>query len=127
MTNKYGYPIRHGHVCATALTVQDALRLGPAAFAGSHQPPRRPSGVSRAYRSLGLPNPIAANLSLRKRQCGFSESQMIESLSLLQAVAGECPEDIKLLTQDLAKLYEKQGQAQADSDGGSGCHPHRKP
>jgi len=52
---------------------------------------------------------------------------MIESLSLLQAVAGECPEDIKLLTQDLAKLYEKQGQAQADSDGGSGCHPHRKP
>jgi hypothetical protein len=57
-------------------------------------------GVSRAYRSLGLPSLIAANLSLRKRQRGFSESQIIESISLLQAVGGECPEDIKLLTQD---------------------------
>jgi hypothetical protein len=57
-------------------------------------------GVSRAYRSLGLPQLIAANLSLRKRQRGFSESQIIESISLLQAVGGECPEDIKLLTQD---------------------------
>jgi len=57
-------------------------------------------GVSRAYRSLGLPDLIAANLSLRKRQRGFSESQMIESINLLQAVGGECPEDIKLLTQD---------------------------
>jgi hypothetical protein len=57
-------------------------------------------GVSRAYRSLGLPNLIAANLALRQRQRGFSESQIIESISLLQAVGGECPEDIKLLTQD---------------------------
>jgi len=57
-------------------------------------------GVSRAYRSLGLPGLIAANLSLRKRQRGFSEAQIIESISLLQAVGGECPEDIKLLTQD---------------------------
>jgi hypothetical protein len=57
-------------------------------------------GVSRAYRSLGLPDLIAANLPLRQRQRGFSESQIIESVSLLQAVGGECPEDIKLLTQD---------------------------
>jgi len=56
--------------------------------------------VSRAFRSLGLPNLIAANLSLRKRQRGFSESQLIESINLLQTVGGECPEDIKLLTQD---------------------------
>jgi hypothetical protein len=57
-------------------------------------------GVSRAYRSLGLPALIAANLSLRQRQRGFSESQIIESISLLQALGGECPEDIKLLAQD---------------------------
>jgi hypothetical protein len=56
--------------------------------------------VSRAYRSLGLPNLIAANLSLRKRQRGFSEGQMIESICLLQTVGGECPEDMGLLVGD---------------------------
>jgi|SRR5688572_2560672 len=56
--------------------------------------------VSRAFRSLGLPALIAANLPLRKRQRGFSEGQMIESLSLLQAVGGDCPEDIRLLAND---------------------------
>ncbi len=52
--------------------------------------------LSRAYRSLGLPALVAANLSLRKRERGFSEAQLIESISLLQAVGGECPEDIHL-------------------------------
>ena len=56
--------------------------------------------VSRAYRSLGLPDLIAANLSLRKRQRGFSEAQFVESISLLQAVGGECPEDMHLLGGD---------------------------
>lgn len=56
--------------------------------------------VSRAYRSLGLPGLIAANLSLRKRQRGFSEAQLLESAVLLQAVGGECPEDIHLLSGD---------------------------
>lgn len=56
--------------------------------------------VSRAYRSLGLPDLIAANLSLRKRQRGFAEAQFIESISLLQTVGGECPEDMHLLGGD---------------------------
>ena len=30
--------------------------------------------ISRAYRSLGVPQLIAANLSLRKRQRGFAEA-----------------------------------------------------
>ena len=34
--------------------------------------------VSRASRSLGLPALVTANLSLRKRQRGFSEGQFIE-------------------------------------------------
>jgi hypothetical protein len=56
--------------------------------------------ISRAYRSLGLPQLIAANLTLRKRQRGFSEAQMIESLCLLQTIGGECPEDMHLLAKD---------------------------
>lgn len=56
--------------------------------------------LSRVYRSLGLPDLIAANLQLRKRQRGFSEAQLIESICLLQAVGGECPQDIVLLAED---------------------------
>ena len=56
--------------------------------------------VSRASRSLGVPALVAANLSLRKRQRGFSEAQLIESISLLQALGGECPEDMPLLAGD---------------------------
>ena len=56
--------------------------------------------VSRAFRSLGLPALIAANLSLRKRQRGFCEAQMIESICLLQSLGGECPQDLALLDGD---------------------------
>ncbi|MDR3377777.1 MAG: hypothetical protein P4M10_03765, partial [Verrucomicrobiae bacterium] len=34
--------------------------------------------ISRAFRSLGLPQLIAANLTLRQRQRGFAEAQFIE-------------------------------------------------
>lgn len=57
-------------------------------------------GVSRAYRSLGLPALVEANLCLRKRQRGFAEAQFIESILLLQIVGGECPEDLHLLAND---------------------------
>jgi hypothetical protein len=56
--------------------------------------------ISRAFRALGLPQLIGANLSLRQRQRGFSEAQLIESISLLQAIGGECPEDMHLLKAD---------------------------
>ncbi|MBZ5672514.1 MAG: IS1380 family transposase [Acidobacteriia bacterium] len=56
--------------------------------------------VSRVYRSLGVPDLIAANLRLRKRQRGFMEAQFVESIALLQAVGGECPEDMPLLGGD---------------------------
>lgn len=56
--------------------------------------------VSRAFRSLGLPDLIAANLQLRKRKRGFAEAQMIESVILLQAIGGECPDDVRLLAND---------------------------
>ena len=56
--------------------------------------------ISRAFRSLGVPQLVSANLSLRKRQRGFTEAQLIESICLLQAVGGECPEDMRLLIGD---------------------------
>jgi hypothetical protein len=56
--------------------------------------------TSRAYRSLGLPDLVAGALQLRKRQRGYSEGQMIESLVLLQTVGGDCPEDMRLLAND---------------------------
>ena len=56
--------------------------------------------VSRVYRALGMPALVGANLVLRKRQRGFAEAQLIESISLLQTVGGECPEDMHLLAGD---------------------------
>ena len=56
--------------------------------------------ISRAFRSLRLPELIGANLQLRRRQRGFSEAQFIESISLLQAIGGECPQDMGLLVAD---------------------------
>jgi Transposase DDE domain group 1 len=56
--------------------------------------------ISRASRALGLPQLLGANLTLRKRQRGFAEAQLIESISLLQAMGGECPEDMNLLKGD---------------------------
>lgn len=56
--------------------------------------------TSRAFRALKLPDLIAANLSLKFRQRGFTEGQFIESLALLQTAGGDCPEDISLINQD---------------------------
>jgi len=56
--------------------------------------------LSRVFRGLGLPQLIEANLALRQRARGFSEAQIIESIALLQAVGGECPEDMRLLKGD---------------------------
>ena len=56
--------------------------------------------TSRAFRSLGFPDLIDTHLPLRKRQRGFTEAQMIESVVLLQTIGGECPDDIGLLADD---------------------------
>lgn len=56
--------------------------------------------TSRAFRSVHLPEIIAANLPLKKRERGFTEAQMVESVVLLQTAGGDCPEDIKFLHGD---------------------------
>ena len=56
--------------------------------------------TSRAYRSLRIPDLVAANLKLKKRQRGCSDAQYIESVVLLQTAGGDCPEDMSLLAGD---------------------------
>ena len=56
--------------------------------------------TSRAFRSLKLPDLIAANLSLKERKRGFTEGQFIETVLLLQTLGGDCPNDVKLLAGD---------------------------
>lgn len=56
--------------------------------------------VSRAFRSLGYPGLIEANLNLKKRARGFKEAQFVEQLVVLQSIGGDCPDDIGLLSQD---------------------------
>lgn len=56
--------------------------------------------ISRAFRSLGYPGLIEANVRVKKRKRGFDESQFIEQISMLQAIGGDCPEDMRLLAQD---------------------------
>jgi len=56
--------------------------------------------ISRAFRSLGGPALIEANLALKRRERGFDEAQFVETALLLQAVGGDCPEDLALLNHD---------------------------
>jgi hypothetical protein len=56
--------------------------------------------TSRAYRALKIPDLVAANLQLKKRQRGCSDAQYVESLVLLQTAGGDCPEDMSLLAGD---------------------------
>ena len=56
--------------------------------------------ISRALRSLKVAELTAANLQLKRRQRGYQEAQFIETVLLLQAVGGDCPEDLVLLNQD---------------------------
>ena len=47
-----------------------------------------------------MPALIGANLSLRKGRRGFAEAQFIETICLLQALGGECVEDLHLVAGD---------------------------
>jgi hypothetical protein len=56
--------------------------------------------TARALRSLKIPNLVAANLQLKKRDRGCSDGQYIESIILLQTAGGDCPEDMSLIAGD---------------------------
>lgn len=56
--------------------------------------------TSRALRSLGVPAMVEANLTLKARKRGFTESEFVEAILLLQTAGGDCPEDARLLAGD---------------------------
>ncbi len=56
--------------------------------------------ISRALRALKVPELTAANLQLKSRQRGYPEAQFLETILLLQAIGGDCPEDLDLVNQD---------------------------
>ena len=74
--------------------------LDPKPLAEASSPYAGALATSRVFRALGLPELIGHALNRRKRQRGFSEAQMMESLVLLQTIGGDCPEDIALLAGD---------------------------
>ena len=58
--------------------------------------------VVRAFRSLGLPAAIQEHVHIKQRERGYDEATYVESLVVLNAVGGECPEDLERLREDAA-------------------------
>ena len=60
------------------------------------------AAVSRVLRSLGLSPACQASLNIKKRNRGYAPAQFIESLVMLNAVGGDCMEDMNVLREDSA-------------------------
>ena len=58
--------------------------------------------VVRAFRSLGLPAVIQEHVHIKERERGYDEATYVESLVVLNAVGGECVEDLERLREDAA-------------------------
>ncbi len=60
----------------------------------------------RAWRSLGVPQSVGRQVRVKERQRGYDEGTMLESLMVLNAVGGECLDDLERLREDegLAEL-----------------------
>ncbi len=60
----------------------------------------------RAFRSLGVPQSVGRQVRVKERQRGYDEATLVESLVVLNAVGGECVEDLERLREDegLAEL-----------------------
>src|SRR5258708_31589194 len=64
----------------------------------------------RAARSLDVPGSVERHLRVKQRERGFDEATYVESLLVLNAVAGDCLEDFDQLRED-AGLAEMLGHA----------------
>jgi hypothetical protein len=53
--------------------------------------------VVRAFRSLDLPGAIREHVHIKQRGRGYDKATFVESLVVLNAVGGECVEDLKRL------------------------------
>jgi hypothetical protein len=56
--------------------------------------------VAKAFRSLMLPESVARHVRIKKRDRGFSEAEVVESLVLLNAAGGDCLDDLARLRAD---------------------------
>jgi hypothetical protein len=84
----------------TPIQAKTPFRLDARPLREATSPHAGALALSRVFRSLKTPDLIAANLPLKSRQRGFTEGQLIESILVLQAIGGDCPEDIHLLDKD---------------------------
>lgn len=57
--------------------------------------------VVEAAMALGVDEAVEKELVLNKRQSGYSESEKVEALILLQSAGGDCVEDIRQLSSDV--------------------------
>jgi hypothetical protein len=66
--------------------------------------------VLETLRALGLPRVIRAQVHIRERQSGYTETEKIEALVVLLAGGGDCLDDIAVLQADggLGRLLERQ-------------------
>jgi hypothetical protein len=56
--------------------------------------------VVQTFRSLGLPLAVRQQVRVKERQRGYDEATMVESFVVLNAVGGECFEDLQRLRED---------------------------
>ena len=82
------------------MLAKSGFLLDPRPLDESASPHAGVLAISRAFRSLKIPELATANLQLKSRQRGYEEAQYMETVMLLQAVGGDCPEDLGLLNQD---------------------------
>jgi len=54
----------------------------------------------QAFRSLGLPGSVLRHVQVKERERGYDEATMVESFVILNAVGGECVDDLEQLRQD---------------------------
>ena len=82
------------------MLAKSGFLLDPRPLDESASPHAGALAISRAFRSLKIPELATANLQLKLRKRGYEEAQFMETVMLLQAVGGDCPEDLGLLNQD---------------------------
>lgn len=54
----------------------------------------------RAFRSLGLPQSVKQYVQIKQRQRGYDEATFVESLVILNAIGGDCLDDLERLRED---------------------------
>jgi len=54
----------------------------------------------QAFRSLGVPGSVQRHVHIKQRERGYDEATMVESLVVLNALGGECVDDLQHLRDD---------------------------